>query len=293
MGTNPAKTIDLQAVFSVLNPYKERIEPEIKNAISQFGEKNNLRDACEYALSTGGKRFRPALVYMIADALGNNKNVNASALAVELFHTASLIADDLPCMDNDDFRRGRPTVHKVYGEATALLASFALIAAGFEYIGKNSEGEKDDVCCKAVLHASKLNGIHGLIGGQFMDLYPPNLDRSKLLEIIEKKTVVLFELSFILGWLFGGGAIDKLADVQKMSLHFGAAFQILDDLDDMEKDQKAGRKANFANLFGKKEAIDEVQNHITNFIECLKKLKLSSQPLNELAGGMKVLASLF
>src|SRR5207302_5260552 len=101
------------------------------------------------------------------------------------------------------------------------------------------------------------------------------LDREYLMEIIEKKTVVLFELSFILSWLFGGGEVEKLQDVQKMSYHFGAAFQILDDLDDMEKDRQASRAANFANLFGKEEAVSEVQKHVLSFQECLKKLHLS------------------
>src|SRR5947209_4745416 len=107
-------------MFSVLNPYKERFEPHLTKAILSFGDKNNLRDACEYALSSGGKRFRPALVYMMGDALGGSKDIDGAALATEFFHTASLIADDLPCMDDDDMRRGRPTVHKMYGEATAL-----------------------------------------------------------------------------------------------------------------------------------------------------------------------------
>src|SRR5437016_8742652 len=134
-----AHALFAESIFKALAPYKARIEPAIVSSLSRFGEKTELRDACEYSLQTGGKRFRPAIVYMVTDALKSKNDVTDAALAVEFFHTASLIADDLPCMDNDDFRRGRPTTHKVYPESVALLASFALIAAGFEYIAMNSK----------------------------------------------------------------------------------------------------------------------------------------------------------
>lgn len=282
-----------EAVGKVLSPYKARIESAIETTSLHFGEKTKLREACEYALSSGGKRFRPALVFMVADALQKNKDVTEAAVAVELFHTASLIADDLPCMDNDDFRRGRPTVHKVYGEAVALLASFALIACGFEYIALNAT-KKEEVCRLALLHASRLNGIEALIGGQYLDLFPDaELDRKKIYEIMEKKTISLFEVSFILGWLFGDGDLELLTDVRKAAFDFGAAFQILDDLDDMEKDKEAKRAVNFANLFGKQEAVLAVQEHVKSFQDRLKSLNLDSQPLQELAAGMSKLALVF
>ncbi len=118
--------------------HRDRIEQEIAKSIGSLGEKNKLRDACEYALTNGGKRFRPLIVILVAEALGNGLDVYESALSVEFFHTASLIADDLPCMDNDDERRDKPSLHKTYGETIALLASYALITAAFEKIYKNS-----------------------------------------------------------------------------------------------------------------------------------------------------------
>ncbi|MDB6080975.1 MAG: ispA [Chlamydiia bacterium] len=287
-----AQAVFSEAIVKALTPYRSRIESALRSAIVRFGEKTELCKACEYALSSGGKRFRPALVFMMADALQKNSDVSEAAVAVELFHTASLIADDLPCMDNDDFRRGRPTTHKVYGEATALLASFALIASGFEYIALNAK-RKEDVCQLALFHASKLNGIDALIGGQYLDLFQANLDRKKLYEIMEKKTISLFEVSFILGWLFGGGDSSQLGDVKKAAFDFGAAFQILDDLDDMEKDAAANRKANFGNLFGKLEAVKVVQEHVRSFQEGLQKLNLTSQPLTDLAQGMTELSKAF
>jgi geranylgeranyl diphosphate synthase type II len=272
-------------ISNMLDPYKERFEPALVTVIDRLGARTGLREACAYALQSGGKRFRPALVYMVADALHSRVDVTCAALSVEFFHTASLIADDLPCMDNDDFRRGRPTTHKVYGEATALLASLALIALGFEYIAYNAE-QRTDVCDLALLQASRLNGVHGLIGGQYLDLFSKELTKTELYEIIKKKTVALFELSFVLGWLFGGGPKEQLGGVQTAAFHFGAAFQILDDLDDMEKDAKSLHNVNFANLFGQKEAIEAVRQHTVSFQESLKAIHLDSRPLFNLAEGM-------
>src|SRR5688572_22103732 len=125
-------TLQTQISFtSILEPYKQLIEQKLRESIDQLGPKTTLRDACEYALFSGGKRFRPALVLMIANALGYEVDVLPAAMGIEFFHTASLIADDLPCMDNDDERRNKPTTHRLYGESTSLLATYALISAGY------------------------------------------------------------------------------------------------------------------------------------------------------------------
>lgn len=278
-------------LMRILHPYKEKVEREIQSLMENFGEKTALRDACEYALLTPGKRFRPAIVLMVAGALGANPDVLKAALAVEFFHTASLIADDLPCMDNDDMRRGRKTVHKEFDEAIALLASFALIASGFEHIADGSEQLKqipqlaagaDEICRIATKEAGRVNGIMGLIGGQYLDLYPTEVTEQLLLEIIEKKTVVLFELSFILGWLFGGGERAQLAEVKKAAYHFGCAYQIYDDIDDYEQDMKAQKKVNYAVIFGIEKAKEAVSTHVRLFRENLALLDLHSKPLEQL-----------
>ena len=121
-----------------MRPYQKLIEEKLLESISRLGPKNHVRDACEYALLNGGKRFRPALVLMVAADIGYDVDVIPAALGIEYFHTASLIADDLPCMDNDDERRNKPTTHRVYGESTALLATYALIAAGYACVAENA-----------------------------------------------------------------------------------------------------------------------------------------------------------
>lgn len=195
--------------------YRNQIDALIKNRLSLFGEKSPLREACAYALLSGGKRWRPLIVLVVADAIGKQADVSFAAMAVECFHTASLIADDLPSMDDDDIRRERPSVHKQFGEGVALLASYALIAIGFECIAKNVEtiksasailaNQSDLLGTLALQNAAFNTGLRGAVGGQLLDLTPPNLSLETLKEVIHKKTSSLFEISFVFGWLFGGG----------------------------------------------------------------------------------------
>lgn len=282
----------LECVTAAFQPYKEHIEVSFRKAIAELDGQSQLLQACEYALQTGGKRFRPAMTLMIADALQKKQDATLAALGVEFFHTASLIADDLPCMDNDDERRGRPTTHKVFGETVALLASFALTAAGFEFIVKNGD-HNPELAYRAAMHASRLNGIRALIGGQFLDLNPPELTREKLYDICNKKTGSMFELCLLMGWIYGGGALDREAQVKEMAFHFGAAYQLLDDLDDMEKDRLIQRQSNYANLFGVAETCEKVTGHLEQCKVLAQSLKVWTPQFQLLIEGMYALVSDF
>lgn len=270
---------------AILDPFKKKIERGIQESFSVLGEKNALREACEYALLNGGKRIRPALVLMIANALGHKADVLQAALAVEYFHTASLIADDLPCMDNDDMRRDNPSVHKVYGESIALLASYALIAEGYRCLAKNAELLKksqlpfaplaDRICTLALENATENTGIFGATGGQFLDLFPPKHSLEAIEEVIKKKTVSLFEISFVLGWLFGGGSLEQIDAVKKSAYHFGMAFQIADDLSDFEQDSKQEKTSNLAIVFGVEKAKKMFHEEITRLGICIQRLNIT------------------
>jgi geranylgeranyl diphosphate synthase, type II len=269
---------------SLFFTYRDKVEQEIAKSISRFGEKTKLRDACEYALTNGGKRFRPLIVLMVADALGKNLNVSDAGLSVEFFHTASLIADDLPCMDNDDERRDKPSLHKVYGETIALLASYALITAAFERIHCNAATMREsglysteacDMVCRLALEcATHCSGILGATGGQFLDLYPPTLNVETVKQVIYKKTVTLFEVSFVFGWLFGGGDPDLLEKVKKTAYHLGMAFQIADDLGDVAQDEKNQRDISMARLIGKERAFALFNEEMGMFEKRLKELNI-------------------
>ena len=272
--------------------YRDKIEQEIAKSLSSFGEKTKLRDACEYALKSGGKRFRPLLTVLVAEALGCGLSVYESAISVEFFHTASLIADDLPCMDNEEERRGKPTVHKVYGESVALLASYALICAAFEKIHENGKKMQesglpfsviaDRAVAVALELASKNAGILGATGGQFLDLHPPAYTLETVREVIYKKTVTLFELSFVLGWVFGGGDFLLLDVVKKAALHFGMAFQIADDLSDLEQDEKNQRAINIAKYIGKERAVQAFYEEMRLLQKCLQETGLDTPSMKKM-----------
>ena len=268
-------------ISKILDPYKGPIEKAIAESIESFGPKTVLRDAVEYALKNGGKRFRPAIVYLIANALGNHTNVADAALAIEFFHTASLIADDLPCMDDDNERREMPSLHKVYGEATAILATYALIAAGYDKIriGAQKLG-RSEICPIAIENASFNTGILGATGGQYDDLYPPHLTDSSVLDVIDKKTGTLFEVSFVFGWLFGGGDLQSLDTVKQAAISFGRAFQISDDFLDLEQDKDG---MNYPAVVGVERASKVLLLELQNYYSSLKKLSLETPELLALA----------
>jgi len=237
----------------------------------------------------GGRRFRPAIVYMVAEAIGN-KDVNFAALGAEYIHTASLIADDLPCMDDDDERRGKPSLHKVYGEAVALLASYSLISAGNScivesvaalqsHLKEKTELDPNFIGILALNNAAENTGVFGTTGGQFLDIFPPDLKMETLKDAIRKKTVSLFEVSFVFGYLFGGGDLKKINLVKTCANHFGMAFQIADDISDVDQDAKNGRKVNMACVFGIEESLKMFHKEIEGYFSSLKTLQLDSKEL--------------
>lgn len=270
--------------IAILADHQREFELKLQVSISDLGQKTKLRDACEYALMNGGKRFRPCMVLLIAKALRAPIDVSQAALAVEFFHTASLVADDLPCMDDDDLRRDKPSVHKVFGEATALLVSYALIATGYEFLAKNAEllrysdapykTNSDRICLLALESSTKNTGLLGATGGQFLDINPPDLKIETIMKIIHMKTVSLFEISFVLGWLYGGGSLDKLDLVKKAAAHFGMAFQIADDIGDLEQDKRNNRLVNLAAVCGTESASLMFQKEIKDFKYTFKQLGL-------------------
>lgn len=270
---------------------KEEIEEEIK---ALFQEENELSKAVTYALLSGGKRIRPLIVHYIAEALGQNLPVMDAALSVEFFHTASLIADDLPCMDNDVLRRGKKSLHEMFGETIALLASYALISEAFKKIeenGKKMAAVHPDLSLKALEavsialeQASLSSGIKGAVLGQYYDLF--GIKKEKLTEeLLEKilylKTGTLFEGAFVLGWVFGGGDFKKLSEVKKLARHFGFAFQIRDDLKDIKNDKKK-EGLNFALCFGEELAKKRVKKEMELCLELLKNLFLEKSKIHSL-----------
>ncbi len=278
--------IDLSHYFV----YKERFERDLAKSIERLSPKNRLRDACEYALMSGGKRLRAVLILMIADAIAEKSGVHLDvgpvALSSEYSHTASLIVDDLPCMDDESERRDKPCTHLVFGETVTLLASYALITNGFEKIHENYElmlqspkpycDRAAEVCANLLKITSSCSGILGATGGQFIDIFPENFGIDGIFDLIYKKTVTLFESAFTAGWLFGGGDPSLLGDVKKGAYHFGMAFQIADDIGDIEQDRKSKSATNIAIVLGTTKACALYRSKIDLALESIQSLGIAS-----------------
>jgi len=193
-----------------------------------------LLDAMQYSLLAGGKRLRPIFVLDFCRMCGGDwKQAVPFAAAVEMIHTYSLIHDDLPCMDNDDLRRGKPTNHKVYGEAMAVLAGDALLTEAFSLIA--SAPYSAEVRIRATQVLAEYAGCLGMVGGQTLDIQSDDREctEQEVLNIQERKTGALIKAACVLGVLAGGGSEEQVLWAGKFARHLGLAFQIRDDILDV------------------------------------------------------------
>lgn len=230
----------------------------------------DLFDSMRYSLLAGGKRLRPVFVLDFCRMCGGDyKQALPLAAAVEMIHTYSLIHDDLPCMDNDDYRRGKLTNHKVYGEAMAVLAGDALLTAAFSQIA--AAPYSADMRINAVQVLSTCAGELGMVGGQVLDIQGEQriCTAQDVLNIHTGKTVALIRAACVIGVLAGGGTDEQLQAASDFAYHLGLAFQIRDDMLDVIGEQKklgkaVGTDANkntFVCLYGIKECDRMVKDH--------------------------------
>lgn len=217
--------------------YKDYIEAYIADyfAASQQQPQSKLYDAMRYSLLAGGKRLRPILVFEFCRMCGGDwKNAAPFAAAIEMIHTYSLIHDDLPCMDNDDFRRGRPTNHKVFGEAMAVLAGDALLTDAFA-VASEIQLPKQEQLSLAIGVLSNCAGSFGMVGGQVLDILSEErlCTEQEVLDIQSRKTGALINAACVLGTIAGGGSEDQIAAAGGFAGLLGLAFQIRDDMLDV------------------------------------------------------------
>ena len=194
----------------------------------------NLFSAMRYSLLAGGKRLRPIFVFDFCRMCGGDwKKAVPFAAAVEMIHTYSLIHDDLPCMDNDDYRRGKLTNHKVYGEAVAVLAGDALLTAAFSYLSKSDFSA--DIRIRAVEILSECAGELGMVGGQILDMDSEHRQctAEEVIAIQSRKTGALIRAACMLGVLSAEGSAEQLQAAADFAAHLGLAFQIRDDMLDV------------------------------------------------------------
>ncbi len=215
----------------------KRIETKLKYYIDECNAPNSLKKAMEYSLLAGGKRLRPSLCLEAAQMLGAEEDhAMPIACALEMIHTYSLIHDDLPCMDNDDMRRGRPSNHKVFGESGAMLAGDGLLSLAFETMLKDGLGIAERVprYYEACFEVARGAGVSGMVAGQSLDLEQTgtvDCGNMEMLEAIQvRKTGALIEAALASGAIIADANERELAAVRSYARSFGKLFQITDDL---------------------------------------------------------------
>ena len=261
--------------------YKAYIEEYLKNFYTELHDlpQNKLFEAMEYSLLAGGKRLRPVLAMEFCRLCGNDPYQAAPfAAAVEMIHTYSLIHDDLPSMDNDDFRRGRPTSHKVYGEAMAILAGDALLTDAFMVASTAQLANPADMAF-AIGTLAECAGSMGMVGGQVLDINSENreLTEQEVIDIQTRKTGALINAACVLGAIAGGGKEEQIDAAAQFAAGLGMAFQIRDDmLDVIGTQQELGKgvgtdavKNTFVRLYGLEKCEELVQTYTNYAIDAL------------------------
>ena len=261
--------------------YKDYIQSFLQDFYAQFHDlpQNKLFDVMEYSLLAGGKRLRPILAMEFCRLCGNNPQQAAPfAAAVEMIHTYSLIHDDLPSMDNDDFRRGRPTNHKVFGEAMAILAGDALLTDAFMVASTAQLANPADMAF-AIGTLAECAGSMGMVGGQVLDIGSEEreLTEQEVIDIQTRKTGALINAACVLGTIAGGGSEEQIDAAAKFASGLGMAFQIRDDmLDVIGTQEEMGKgvgtdavKNTFVRLYGLEKCEELVKTYTDYAIDAL------------------------
>ncbi len=261
--------------------YRAFIESYLKQFYGKFAKEPQkpLFEAIQYSLLAGGKRLRPIFALDFCRMCGGNWQAAAPfAAAIEMIHTYSLIHDDLPCMDNDDFRRGRPTNHKVYGEGMAVLAGDALLTDAFMVASSANLPNPADMGLAIGLIAEGAGSL-GMVGGQVLDIMSEERELSvqEVLDIQSRKTGCLIKIACCLGVIAGGGSREQLNAAEKFAENLGLAFQIRDDmLDVIGTQEEMGKgvgtdaaKNTFVRLYGLEQCEALVQEYTCNAIDAL------------------------
>ena len=282
--------------------YLDDVNRILKNEYINKQTNPNIKEALDLALK-GGKRLRPIICLIIGQILLNNsqseqddlsditkndvlqekneKSLSKLVIINELVHSASLILDDLPCMDNDVERRGNPTIHAQYGETDAQLLSSLILSDVFnlleEYYNETELKDKDHRYRYALRLLTDNLGINGASLGQYLDLESIGKQQSNIDKLHEKKTSTFFRISFLLSYIFCGGDLELIPKVEKLADVFGIAFQISDDFDDQKSDLEKNIKTNYVNEHGSKNALDTYTKNIIIFQHLLVELHLEHQ----------------
>ncbi len=264
----------------LMTQYVQRVEAYLDEVCFRYPQEpqKKLFDAMRYSLLAGGKRLRPVMLLDFCKMSGGAvKSAMPLAAAIEMVHTYSLIHDDLPSMDNDDFRRGNPTNHKVYGEAVAILAGDALLTAAFEFAAKAELEPAAQV--RAIRVLAECAGCTGMVGGQVLDIMSEEraCTEREILDVQIRKTGALIRAACLMGVIAAGGTGAQQEAAVIFADHLGLAFQIRDDmLDVIGSAEKLGKavgtdetKNTFVRLYGLERCEELVREHTQIAIDAL------------------------
>lgn len=293
-------------VNDYLSSRKELVDKKLlEYLLKSENDLSKLHESMLYSIMAGGKRLRPILCLSSCEVLGGDiEKALPIACSIEMIHTYSLIHDDLPCMDDDLLRRGKPTNHSVYGEALAILAGDALLTDAFFFMVEEgiSSGLKTSLLVNVIRDIAKASGSRGMVGGQAIDL---SLEGSKTvnLEMSERvhslKTGALIEVSVITGAKIGGASSKQLHQLKSYSKALGLAFQIVDDVLDIEGGGEIGKsrggdarkeKVTYPSLIGVEDAKRMAERLTKDAVNALENFGGEALPLREIAkylGGRK------
>lgn len=274
--------------MSKTEEYVRLIDDNIEDFIPVSDEKySRLTDAMKYACTDGGKRVRPLLCLEFANICGADvKDALPFAMGVEMIHSYSLVHDDLPCMDNDDMRRGKPSTHKKFGEGLGLLAGDALLTHAFSAM--LAAVCSDDKKVRAVSYLSENAGVNGMIGGQVIDTETEGaiIDAETLFLMDKLKTSALIKCACVLGCIIGG-RYDYIPYAESFAENLGIAFQIVDDLLDFAEGEDnsdiVNNKATYVSLFGVDKARMLADEYTEKALKALDKIDSDTSYLSEFA----------
>ncbi|MBE9109429.1 polyprenyl synthetase family protein [Nodosilinea sp. LEGE 07298] len=271
-----AGQFDLEAYLA---EQRQRVEAALDHALAlRYPE--TLYEAMRYSLLAGGKRLRPILCLASCELVGGSLEMAMpTACALEMIHTMSLIHDDLPAMDNDDYRRGHLTNHKVYGEDVAILAGDGLLAYAFEHVATQTRGAAPEQMLRVIAGLGKAVGGEGLVGGQIVDLASegnPDVTLETLTYIHNHKTAALLEISVTSGAMLAGASDDDVNHLRQYAQRIGLAFQIVDDILDITSTPETlgksvgkditAQKVTYPSLWG----LEESRHQANQLIEAAK-----------------------
>lgn len=263
----------------LVNEFEKYANQYFEKLSERLPEVKILWESVRYSFSSGGKRFRPFIAYLVSQAFGTSVHKTLPyAFAVEMIHTYSLIHDDLPCMDSDDFRRGQPTNHKVYGEDIALLAGDTLLTESFAVIAQSYEQDPKLVVQLIQLLTKKAGGL-GMIGGQVLDMKSTAGITAQQIQLMHKlKTGALIESAVIGSAFISQVAEAELIYVKTYAEKIGLAFQIKDDILDMHDKEQDFK--NFVNLIGLTDTQAMLSEVSEQAIQALKKIQTQNSKVN-------------